>query len=309
MFTVHELTKKYDRKTAVDSLSFTVPDGMVTGFLGPNGSGKSTTMRCMLGLDQPTSGSITVNDVPFTAYGHKASVVGAVLDAGWFDPGRSGRGHLQVLADGAGVPRTRVSEVLDLVGLTAVGGKKVKGYSLGMKQRLGIAASLLGAPSHLIFDEPVNGLDPEGVSWVRHTMRRLAADGCAVLVSSHLLSEMQQTADRLVVIGQGKLIGEYSLAEFLAGSATVYIETDNNPALAAQLRERGIAVRVESEMLSVPVAADGDEAELRAMLSALCLSNNLAILQLYTRTQNLEQRFLDATAAAQEYRTSTGVPA
>lgn len=302
MFTVTDLTKRYGSRTAVDRLTFTVPDSTVTGFLGPNGSGKSTTMRCMLGLDRPTSGQVRVDGVPFATLDDKAGVAGAVLEATWFDPKRSGRGHLQVLAAGAGLPADRVDEALAIVGLQSAADKKVRGYSLGMKQRLGLAAALLGRPRHLILDEPVNGLDPEGVSWVRHTIRRLASEGCAVLVSSHLLSEMEQTADRLVVIGRGRLIGEYSMAEFLAGGSTVVVDTDDNDAASAELAAAGLSATAAADGLQVPVPAESDEAAVRAAVSAACMRSGRQILSLYTRSQNLEQRFLDATGEDQEYR-------
>ncbi|WP_306516594.1 ABC transporter ATP-binding protein, partial [Corynebacterium sp.] len=209
MITVKQLTKKYGAKTAIKDLTFQVPDGAVTGFLGPNGSGKSTSMRCILGLDKPSSGQAFVDGTEFSRVRNKPAQVGALLEATWFNPGRSGRAHLRVLAYGAGISAARVDECLELVGLSDAANKKIGGYSLGMKQRLGLAGALLGDPKHLILDEPVNGLDPEGVSWMRHTIRHLASEGRAVLVSSHLLSEMEQTADRLVVIGRGEMIGEY----------------------------------------------------------------------------------------------------
>lgn len=304
MITVEHLSKRYGSKLAVNDLTFTVPDAAVTGFLGPNGSGKSTSMRCILGLDTPTSGHALFDGTPFSEITHKAPVAGALLDAAWFTPERSGRGHLRALAAGAGLPASRVDECLDLVGLTEAAGKKVKGYSLGMKQRLGIAAALLGNPSHLILDEPVNGLDPEGVSWMRQTIRQLAADGCAVLVSSHLLSEMQLTADRLVVIGKGEMIGEYGMDEFLAGGASITVMSENNAALAQKLHSMGVEVSGNAELMRVGVPAESDESELRRVIAHTCLRENIAVTHLATETQNLEQRFLAATADSQEYRSA-----
>ena len=304
MITVEHLSKRYGGTHAVDDLNFTVPDRAVTGFLGPNGSGKSTTMRCILGLDSPTKGRALFDGKTFGESKNKAGIAGALLDASWFTPDRSGRGHLRVLAAGAGLPATRVEECLKLVGLTEAGNKKVKGYSLGMKQRLGIAAAMLGNPKHLILDEPVNGLDPEGVSWMRATIRQLAADGCAVLVSSHLLSEMQLTADRLVVIGKGKMIGEYDLDEFLAGGATVAIGSEDNFRLSQILSSMGIDVGSRGSQLRVAVPADADESELRRVIAHTCLRENIAVTHLVTETQNLEQRFLAATAESQEYQSA-----
>lgn len=312
MITVEHLTKKYGSRAAVDDLSFTVPDATVTGFLGPNGSGKSTTMRCLLGLDAPTSGHALFDGEEFAGLPDKAGVAGALLDATWCTPERSGRGHLRVLAAGAGLPAGRADECLELVGLTDAAGKKVKGYSLGMKQRLGIAAALLGAPRHLVLDEPVNGLDPEGVSWMRRTIRQLAADGCAVLVSSHLLSEMQLTADRLVVIGRGRLIGEFGLDDFLAGGASVVAETQG-PADAARLggvlRSMGLDPVAEGARVRVGVPENLSESDVRELLARTSLREKLLLTHLATETQNLEERFLAATDDSREYRSSAVVGA
>ncbi|WP_431832276.1 ATP-binding cassette domain-containing protein [Corynebacterium bovis] len=308
MITVDNLTKKYGRTNAVEGLSFTVPDATVTGFLGPNGSGKSTTMRCILGLDRPTAGGATVDGVPFSSIEAKPAAVGALLDATWFTPGRSGRSHLRVIARGAGISDARVDECLEIVGLTSAAGKRAGGYSLGMKQRLGLAAALLGDPRHLILDEPVNGLDPEGVSWMRSMIRHLAGEGRAVLVSSHLLSEMQLTADRLVVIGRGRLIGEYTMDEFLSGGARVVVETADTDRLATALRGSGAELTVRADRqppeLVVAVPEGGDEAEVRAMVAHTALREGVAVTALRTENENLEQRFLAATAGAQEYRTA-----
>ena len=215
------LTKQYGSTTAVDDLSFTVQPGMVTGFLGPNGAGKSTTMRLILGLDRPDAGQVLIGGHRYRELRRPLREVGAMLEAKAFHPGRSARSHLAALAASNAVPRARVDEVLDLVGLTGVAGRRAGRFSLGMGQRLGVAAALLGDPAVLLLDEPVNGLDPEGVRWIRDLLRSLAAQGRTVFVSSHLISEMALTADRLVVIGQGRLLADTTVAELSAGSASL----------------------------------------------------------------------------------------
>lgn len=310
MITVEQLSKKYGSKQAIEDLNFTVPDGMVTGFLGPNGSGKSTTMRCMLGLDKPTAGRVLFSgdgyeQQPFAQLHNKISVAGAILDATWHNPARSGRAHLKAIARGAGLPDSRVEQCLKLVGMSEAAGGKVGGYSLGMKQRLGVAAALLGRPQHLIFDEPVNGLDPEGVSWMRKTIRGLAQDGHAVLVSSHLLSEMQITADRVVVIGRGKMIGEYSMEEFLADGTVVEIETTDAIRLVQALQAEGLSAAQDaahSAKVNIPVSQQLDEATVRGQVAAAALREGILITRLQTKQENLEERFLQATSDAQEYR-------
>ena len=321
MITVTDLHKSYGRQHAVADLSFTVPDSTVTGFLGPNGAGKSTTMRCILGLDRPTSGTVTFDGADFTALANKPGTTGALLDATWFTPARSGRSHLRVLARGAGIPDRRVEECLEIVGLTDAAKKKVGGYSLGMKQRLGLAAALLGDPKHLILDEPVNGLDPEGVSWMRHTIRALASQGRSVLVSSHLLSEMQLTADRLVVIGKGRMIGEYSMDEFLAGGARVLIETPDarlTDTLATRLRDAGFTASfglgedsrsAQTAALTVDIPEGSTDAEVRRAVAEIALTASVPVTGLRAETANLEARFLAATADAQEYRTESATSA
>ena len=321
MITVTDLHKSYGRQHAVADLSFTVPDSTVTGFLGPNGAGKSTTMRCILGLDRPTSGTVTFDGADFTALADKPGTTGALLDATWFTPARSGRSHLRVLARGAGIPDRRVEECLEIVGLTDAAKKKVGGYSLGMKQRLGLAAALLGDPKHLILDEPVNGLDPEGVSWMRHTIRALASQGRSVLVSSHLLSEMQLTADRLVVIGKGRMIGEYSMDEFLAGGARVLIETPDarlTDTLATRLRDAGFTASfglgedsrsAQTAALTVDIPEGSTDAEVRRAVAEIALTASVPVTGLRAETANLEARFLAATADAQEYRTESATSA
>jgi ABC-2 type transport system ATP-binding protein len=225
MIEVQGLTKRYGGTVAVDRLSFTVPAGSVTGFLGPNGAGKSTTMRVILGLDAPSAGSATIDGRRYAELRAPLREVGAVLDAHAVQPGHRGYDHLLALARGNGIGRRRVDEVVELVGLGAASRRRVKGYSLGMYQRLAIAGALLGDPGVLLFDEPVNGLDPEGVRWLRSLVRNLAHGGRAVLVSSHLLGEMEQTADRLVIIGRGRLIAEANVDALIAASGTTSLES------------------------------------------------------------------------------------
>jgi ABC-2 type transport system ATP-binding protein len=216
MITLDGLTKRFGARVAVDHLTVRIEPGRVTGFLGPNGAGKSTTMRMLLGLDRPTAGTALVNGKPYAALKDPLREIGAVLDARGSHPGRSAAKHLLALARSNGIPTGRVAEVLDRVGLASVAGQRAGKFSLGMAQRLGIAGALLGDPPILIFDEPVNGLDPEGVRWVRELTRSLAAEGRTVLISSHLMSEMQQTADHLIVLGRGRLLADAGLAELVA---------------------------------------------------------------------------------------------
>ncbi len=213
------LTKRYGAKTAVDDLSFQVRPGLVTGFLGPNGSGKSTTMRMILGLDRPTAGHVTIGGHPYRSLPNAPRQVGALLDAKAVHGGRTARTHLLSLAQLAGIPARRVDEVLGVVGLQDVAKRRSSGFSLGMGQRLGIAAALLGDPQVLLFDEPVNGLDPEGIHWVRNLMKTLAAEGRTVFVSSHLMSEMALTADHLIVIGRGRLLSDMSVTDFISANS------------------------------------------------------------------------------------------
>lgn len=237
MITAENLRKTYGSKTAVDGISFTAQPGRVTGFLGPNGAGKSTTMRMAVGLDRPSEGSITVNGRPFAQHRAPLREVGAVLDAGATHPGRTARQHLKILATTHGIPARRVEEVIDLTGLGAVAKKRIKGFSLGMNQRLGIAAALLGDPATLIFDEPVNGLDPEGVRWVRQMCRQLAAEGRTVFLSSHLMSEMAQTADHLVVLGRGRIIADAPIQELIeaGGPGRILVRTEQATTLMSAL--------------------------------------------------------------------------
>src|SRR5450432_3082259 len=241
MIEARSLTKRYGEKVAVDHLSFSVEPGKITGFLGPNGAGKTTTMRLILGLDHPSVGTVTVNGKAFRQLAHPMREVGALLDAKAVHGGRSAYSHLLCLAQTNNLPRRRVGEVLELVGLSEVAKKRSKGFSLGMGQRLGIAAALLGDPAILMFDEPVNGLDPEGIRWIRNLMKALAAEGRTVFVSSHLMSEMENTADHLLVIGRGRLIADCTVAEFIAQSSgqTVRVATPQADQLAKAVTATG----------------------------------------------------------------------
>ncbi|MEU1227885.1 ATP-binding cassette domain-containing protein [Streptomyces sp. NPDC005828] len=296
MIEVRELTKRYGATTAVDALTFTVRPGRVTGFLGPNGSGKSTTLRMILGLHAPTSGSVTVDGRPFTDRSRGLRHVGALLDAGDVHGGRTARAHLAVLARSNRIPVSRVDEVLEEVGLAGAAGRRIGGYSLGMRQRLGIAGALLGDPPVLLFDEPLNGLDPEGVKWVRGLFRRLAAEGRTVFVSSHLMTEMEHTADELVVIGRGALIAAESLSEFAARGRrlSVTVGTPNRARLTALLLGEGAEVEEEAGLLTVtglPAARIGE----------LALEHRVLLDQLTTRTASLEEAFMELTADSVEY--------
>ncbi|MEU6019214.1 ABC transporter ATP-binding protein [Streptomyces sp. NPDC047515] len=244
---VNELTKRYGSRTAVDRLSFTVRPGQVTGFLGPNGAGKTTTLRMILGLDAPTGGTATVSGVPFRTRPRGLRHVGALLDAGQVHGGRTAAAHLSALARSNGIPLRRVDDVLHEVGLAEAATSPIGGFSLGMKQRLGIATALLGDPPVLMFDEPINGMDPEGVLWVRRLFRRLAAEGRTVFLSSHLLSEMQNTADHLVVIGRGRLIAAESVRDFAARGTrlSIVVGTPQAAELAAVLTGAGASVEPE----------------------------------------------------------------
>ena len=239
-----QLTKRYGDTVAVDDLSFEIHPGRVTGFLGPNGAGKTTTMRMIVGLDAPTAGSVTINGRRFRDLAVPLSEVGALLDAKALHGGRSAHDHLRILAASNGLPDSRVSEVLRIVGLKDVAHRRAGGFSLGMGQRLGIAAALLGDPGILMFDEPVNGLDPEGIVWVRHLMKKLAGEGRTVLVSSHLMSEMALTADHLLVIGKGRLIASAATQDFIDQSSeqSVLVRSDDDEALARQVTELGASV-------------------------------------------------------------------
>lgn len=299
MIEVTGLTKTFGSTTAVDDLTFTVRPGIVTGFLGPNGAGKSTTMRMILGLDRPTSGTALIDGKQYRELSRPLHTVGALLDAKWVHPNRSARAHLRWLAASNGLPDSRVDEVLRLVGLTEVAGKKAGGFSLGMSQRLGLAGALLGDPKVLLFDEPVNGLDPEGIVWVRRFMQALAAEGRTVLVSSHLLSEMAQTADHLVVIGKGRLIADTSVDEFVdrASEAAVVVRSPQLDDLRAALLERGHSVVDQDGALLVSGAP-------AAEIGELCAARSIVLHELASRHASLEDAFMKLTGDAVEYHGS-----
>jgi ABC-2 type transport system ATP-binding protein len=299
MIEARGLVKRYGATAAVSDLSFAVRPGLVTGFLGPNGAGKTTTMRLILGLERPSAGTVTVNGRPYGASTAPMHEVGALLDAGAVHGGRTARNHLLGLAETNGISRRRVEEVLGVVGLADVAGKHVRGFSLGMRQRLGIAAALLGDPLILLFDEPVNGLDPEGILWIRNLMRSLAAEGRTVLVSSHLMSEMEHTADHLLVIGRGRLIADCGMAEFIArGSGqAVRAATPQPDALARAVAAAGGTV----------VPADGDgRLEIRGLtedqVSDLAFAHGIRLTHLAATRVSLEHAFMELTADSVEYR-------
>ena len=300
MITAHSLTKRYGEATAVDDLTFEVPSGEVTGFLGPNGSGKSTTMRMIMGLDLPNSGSALINGRRYVELDWPLREVGALLDAKSLHPARTARNHLRWLALANDIPSSRVDEVLDQVGLTSVAGRRVGKFSLGMTQRLGIAAALLGDPGVLLFDEPVNGLDPEGIRWVRNFLRDLARQGRTVLVSSHLISEMSLTADRLVVIGRGRLIAETSVADFVArsGGGAVRLVTPDVDTFSASLTAAGATVVSEDGALTVAGLV-------APQIGDLAVRDGLRIYELTPVTASLEDAFMELTQDDVEYRPST----
>jgi ABC-2 type transport system ATP-binding protein len=297
MIEARGLVKRYGDTAAVNDLTFTIRPGLVTGFLGPNGAGKTTTMRLILGLDYPSAGTVTVNGKPFAQLASPMHEVGALLDAGAVHGGRSARSHLLCLAQTNGISRRRVDEVLGVVGLADVAGKRSRGFSLGMRQRLGIAAALLGDPQILMFDEPVNGLDPEGILWIRTLMRSLAAEGRTVLVSSHLMSEMEYTADHLLVIGRGKLIADCGMAEFIArGSGqAVLVRTPQPDALSRIVAARGGTFS----------PTDGPEFEVRGLtedqVSDLAFAHGIRLYHLAATRVSLEHAFMELTADSVEY--------
>ncbi|MGH4031525.1 ABC transporter ATP-binding protein [Actinomycetota bacterium Odt1-20B] len=297
MIDVRELTKRYGPNTAVSGLTFTVRPGQVTGFLGPNGAGKSTTLRMLLGLNAPSSGSATIDGRPFRDRPRGLRHVGALLDAHDAHKGHTARAHLAALARTNALPRRRVDEVLDEVGLAHAARRRIGGFSLGMKQRLGIAAALLGDPPVLLFDEPVNGLDPEGVLWVRGLFRRLAGEGRTVFVSSHLMTEMEHTADRLVVIGRGELIAAETVAEFAARATgtNVLVRSPEATALAGVLSGAGAQVRGAGEG-ALRVTGLG-----AARIGRLALEHRLPLHELTPRTASLEDAFMQLTAGRVEY--------
>ena len=301
MITAHSLTKRYGSTTAVDNLTFEVQPGAVTGFLGPNGSGKSTTMRMIMGLDIPDSGSALIGGKPYSDLAWPLREVGALLDAKAFHPARTARNHLRWLALSNDIPLRRVDEVLDQVGLSSVANRRAGKFSLGMSQRLGIAAAILGDPQVLLFDEPVNGLDPEGIRWVRHFLRDLAAEGRTVLVSSHLISEMSFTADRLVVIGRGRLITETSVVDFVArsGGGAVRLVTPDLAAFKPVLIAAGAKV---GDGLAESLTVEGLTAP---QIGDLAARDGLRVHELTSVTASLEDAFMELTQDEVEFRPST----
>jgi ABC-2 type transport system ATP-binding protein len=296
-----ELTKRFGEKVAVDHLSFTVEPGRVTGFLGPNGAGKSTTMRLICGLDRPNSGAATIGGLAYHQLRKPLGTVGAVLEARSVHPGRSARNHLLFLAQTQDIPARRVDEVLDLVGLREVANKRAGTFSLGMTQRLGIAAAMLGDPRVLLLDEPGNGLDPEGIRWVRNFMRALATEERTIFVSSHLMSEMAVTADHLVVIGRGALIANSSTQEFIARSSerSVLVRTPDQARLRELIADEGGSVQIEEDggmvVTGLPAPRIGE----------LAASDSLVLHELTPRLPSLEEAFMELTAGSVEYGESS----
>jgi len=294
---VQGLTKRYGRTLAVDGLSFTAPAGVVTGFVGPNGAGKSTTMRLVLGLDAANAGHARVNGRPYTELRRPLLELGALLDATTFHPGRRAADHLLWLARSNGLPRRRVGEVLELVGLTRAAGRRVKTFSLGMGQRLGLASALLGDPQVLLLDEPVNGLDPEGIRWIRGFLRSLANEGRAVLVSSHLMSELEGTADRLVVIGRGRLIADASVQE-VVGAAS-------HGGITVRTPDRALATSLLANA-GATVGSDGDDAlDVTGLevddVAALLAAGGVRLRELTPHRASLEDAFMQLTNGAVEF--------
>jgi ABC-2 type transport system ATP-binding protein len=293
------LTKVFGRTRAVDDLTCSIEPGMVTGFLGPNGAGKTTTMRLILGLDHPTSGTATIDGRAYRQLTDPLRTVGALLDARQAHPNRSTRNHLRWIAATNRIPAKRVDEVLDMVGLTSVGGKNVGTLSLGMSQRLGIAAALLGDPPVLLFDEPVNGLDPEGIRWVRTLMRTLAGEGRTVFVSSHLLAEMANTADRLVVIGKGKLISSTTVSEFVgrSGADTVRVRSPQLDTLREVLAHAGLQAHSEPGGSALLVRGAAIE-----VVGDVAAHNAITLHELSAQQASLEEAYIQLTDEAIEYR-------
>jgi ABC-2 type transport system ATP-binding protein len=312
---VTELTKRFGAKVAVSSLSFTVRPGRVTGFLGPNGAGKSTTMRLICGLDRPDGGTATIGGLRYAQLRRPLRRVGALLEARAVHPGRSARSHLLFLAQTQGIPERRVDEVLDLVGLREVARKRAGGFSLGMGQRLGIAAAMLGDPRVLLLDEPGNGLDPEGIRWVRNFMRQLAAEGRTVFVSSHLMSEMSVTADHLIVIGRGRLIADCSTGDFIQQSSerSVLVRTPDRDQLSELIKAEGGSVADAGG----PDETGGSDAAGAFVVTGLpaprigelAAAARVVLHELTPRLPSLEEAFMELTAGAVEYGERAGSPA
>ncbi len=303
MIEARGLSKRYGDTLAVDDLSFTVQPGVVTGFLGPNGAGKSTTMRMLLGLDRPTKGTALISGKLYSSLKGPLHHVGALLDAKDVHPGRKARTHLLALAQSNGIPRRRVDEVLEMTGMSTVASKRIKGYSLGMSQRLGIAATMLGDPEVLMFDEPVNGLDPEGILWIRNFMRGLAAEGRTIFVSSHLMSEMSQTADHLIVIGRGKLLADVSTREFISHSSkgTVRVRSPQSDELERLLKAQG----VETEHIDGSLRLHGITTD---RVGDLAAANQLTLHELTEEKASLEAAFMEMTRDSVDFHAEVSTP-
>ena len=300
MIIASNLTKRYGDKLAVDNLSFTVRPGIVTGFLGPNGAGKSTTMRIILGLDAPTSGTVTVNGKPFAQHARPIHEVGALLEARAIHTGRSARNHLLAMAATAGIGSQRVEQVIDMVGLTDVAAKRAGAFSLGMGQRLGIASALLGDPQMLILDEPVNGLDPDGVRWIRTLLRRLADEGRTVFLSSHLMSEMALTADHVIVVGQGKLLRDQSMSDFIADASSdvVRVRSPQADRLAQALAGPDVTVtNVADQTLEVSGRTSED-------IGTVAARAGVTLFELTTQSASLEEAYMALTENSLDYRST-----
>ena len=296
MIKAEQLTKRYRKKTAVEDLSFEVAPGKVTGFLGPNGAGKSTTMRLMLGLDKG-DGSTTFDGKNLDEYAQPSKMVGVLLEAKAFHPTRLAARHLSVLADAGRIPNSRVAEVLDMVGLSEVAKKKPGKFSLGMSQRLGIAAAILGHPKYLILDEPANGLDPEGIAWLRDFLKDYADQGNAVFISSHLLSEMSQMADNVVVIGKGKMIANTSMKELISGSGTssIFVRAENPASLEKILKSKALSYEKQDKGFKVSTISTDE-------VGKLAFAAGVPVLELANHAASLEDVFLQLTEGAEEYQ-------
>lgn len=297
MIEVQQLTKRYGDTAAVDDLSFIVQPGRVTGFLGPNGAGKSTTMRMILGLDTPTSGEVLVNGRAYRGITSPMREIGALLDPKAFHPKRTAYDHLRWIARAGGLPRTRVDEVLDIVGLTDVASRKAGEFSLGMAQRLGIATALLGDPPILLLDEPVNGLDPDGIRWIRSLLQRMAREGRTVFLSSHLMSEMEETAEHIVVIGRGRLIADANIEDFTRNSTSSHVRvvSPRSSDLVPLLRQAGAAVVETEEALSVTGVESG-------WIGRIAAEQGIELHELTPRRASLEAAFMELTGDSVEYR-------
>jgi len=298
MIEAQGLTKRYGDKTAVDDITFTIPPGSVTGFLGPNGAGKSTTMRMIMGLDRPTHGTVTVNGKPYAKHRSPLSEVGALLDAKAVHPGRSARSHLRTMAATHGISTRRVDEVIDMTGLSTVATKRVGAFSLGMGQRLGIASAMLGDPRTLILDEPVNGLDPEGVLWVRHLVRQLAAEGRTVFLSSHLMSEMAQTADQLLVIGRGTILTAGPVQEVIDSVSGTSVRVRSPQVAELERLILGVGVTVTSPEAGT-IDLRGTTAEAVGTTAA---AHGIVLYELSQQRASLEEAYMSLTQDSVEYR-------